>query len=327
MNNILKPIQIGDITIENPLMLAPMAGVTDPPFKEIINDFGGVGLMFSEMIPSKSLFFGNKEKSISKVKKSFKINAVQIAGNDPYYMAESAKINADLSADIIDINFGCPVKKVVKGFAGSAVMKDEKLAKEIMENVVKSVNIPVTVKMRMGWDFEHLNAPTIAKIAEDVGVKMVTLHCRTRSQMYEGKADWGFAKKVKENLKYIPLIVNGDIKNVEDLKSAINLSGANGAMIGRGIYGKPWLFKEITDKLNNVDFTSPTLPELKDIILKHLKLACEYYGEKESCCLFRKHLGWYSAGIYGSSAFRSRINGINDYELLIEEIEKFFGEV
>ena len=149
-NNIIKPIQIGNITIENPLMLAPMAGVTDPPFKEIINDFGGVGLMFSEMIPSKSLFFGNKEKSINKVKKSFKINAVQIAGNDPYYMAESAKINADLGANIIDINFGCPVKKVVKGFAGSAVMKDEKLAKEIMENVVKAVNIPVTVKMRMG---------------------------------------------------------------------------------------------------------------------------------------------------------------------------------
>ena len=154
-----------------------MAGVTDPPYRQMITKFGGLGLMFSEMIPSKSLFLGNKKKSINKVKNPFKINAVQIAGNDPDYMVEAAKLNVDLGADIIDINFGCPVKKVVKGFAGSAVMKDEKLAKTIMEKVVKAVNVPITVKMRMGWDFTNLNAPTISKIAEDVGIKMITIHC------------------------------------------------------------------------------------------------------------------------------------------------------
>lgn len=322
-SNILKPIKIGNIVIETPLMLAPMAGVSDPPFREIINSFGGMGLMFSEMIPSKSLFFGNKQKSLYKTKKSFHINAVQIAGNDPYYMSEAAKMNVDLGADIIDINFGCPVKKVVKGLAGSAIMKDENLAKNIMESVIKAVNVPITVKMRMGWDFEHLNAPIIAKIAEYSGIQMITIHCRTRSQMYEGKADWQFAKKIKENIS-IPLIVNGDIKDTETLKTAINLSNADGAMIGRGIYGKPWLFKKIKTELENNKFNELTILELKNTILKHLELAKEYYGENESCSLFRKHLGWYSSGFTNSSCFRNNVNRINNYEELKTEIHNFF---
>ena len=321
LNNCLKHLKIGNIELENNLLLAPMAGVTDPPYRKIIAEFGGVGLMFSEMIPSKSLFLGNREKSLEKVKNSFKINAVQIAGNDPKYMVEAAKLNVDLGADIIDINFGCPVKKVVKGFAGSAVMKDEKLAKEIMQSVVKAVNVPVTVKMRMGWDFTNLNAPTIAKIAEDVGVKMVTIHCRTRSQIYEGKADWSFAKKVKNEVK-IPVIVNGDIKTASDVKQALNESFADGIMIARGIYGKPWLFKQISSELNNENFNCAI--DLKDIILKHLDLAVDYYGKREVCSLFRKHLCWYSAGMAGSSEFRNKINRINDIEDLVMEIEKFF---
>ena len=315
----MKPINIGNITIDNPLMLAPMAGVTDPPFREVVKSFGGVGLMFSEMIPSKSLFFGNRNKSIEKVKNTFNISVVQIAGNDPYYVAEAAKVNVDLGADIIDINFGCPVKKVVKGFAGSAVMKDEKLAENIMKSVVKAVDVPVTVKMRMGWDFNNLNAPTISKIAEDVGVKMVTIHCRTRSQMYSGVADWKFAKKVKEKIK-IPLIVNGDIKDLYTTQKALEDSGADGVMIGRGICGKPWLFVEINSGINGQTFVRPNVTEIRTIVLKHLELSKDYYGEKESCSLFRKHLAWYSAGMKNSSNFRNLINRIPSLNFTAESI-------
>ncbi len=323
-NIFLKPIKIGNIIIENPIMLAPMAGVTDPPFREIIKSFGGVGLMFSEMIPSKSLFFGNKEKSINKVKKSYNVNAIQIAGNDPYYMAEAAKINVDLGADIIDINFGCPVKKVVKGFAGSAIMKDEKLAKEIIEAVVKSVNVPITVKMRLGWDMENLNAPKIARIAEDCGVKMVTVHGRTKSQMYEGKANWREIAKVKEKIK-IPLIVNGDIKDLKSLKQALEDSDADGAMIGRGIYGKPWLFKKLQKEINGNTFEELTKLELKELILKHFDLSINYYGEISGISIFRKHLGWYTAGLPNSAEFRGKINNIKNIEVLKEMIKEFFN--
>jgi tRNA-dihydrouridine synthase B len=318
---VLKYLQIGNIRIENPLMLAPMAGITDPPFREIVGDFGGVGLMFSEMIPSKSLFFGNKSKSMDKVKNSFRVNTVQIAGNDPYYMAEAAKISVATGADIIDINFGCPVKKVVKGFAGSAIMKNEKLARQIMESVVKSVSAPITVKMRMGWDMNNLNAPTIAKIAEDVGVQMVTVHARTRSQMYEGKANWNFVRKVKEKVK-IPVIVNGNIKDVGSMELALEESGADGVMVGRGICGKPWLFRELMQDKN---FTRPGVREIGSIVLKHLNLTTEYYGNN-NIALFRKHLGWYSGGIIGSAGFRNKINTIREVEEMKKEIEKFFTE-
>lgn len=322
----MQPIYIDKIKIDNPLFLAPMAGVTDPPFREIIKSFGGVGLMFSEMIPSKSLFFGNKTKSINKVKNTFDINAVQIAGNDPYYMAEAAKMNVDLGADIIDINFGCPVKKVVKGFAGAAVMRDVLLAKNIMEAVVKAVNVPVTVKMRMGWDFTSLNAPTIAKIAEDVGVKMVTIHCRTRSQLYEGQADWRFATHLKDIVKTIPIIVNGDIKTTDDVKNALRLSNCDGCMIGRGVYGKPWIFKQITSELKGEKFIKPTREELKNIIFRHLQLIEEYneINKEQSYNLFKKHLAWYSSGMQNSAEFRNKINHVVNLGELKDEINKFF---
>lgn len=319
----LKEIKIGNLITKNNLFLAPMAGVTDPPYRQIIAEFGSCGLMFSEMIPSKSLFFGNKNKNQNKSKSYNEINAVQIAGNDPYYMAEAAKINVDLGANIIDINFGCPVKKVIKGFAGSAIMKDELLARQILETVVKAVNIPITVKMRMGWDNANLNAPNIAKIAEAVGIQLITVHGRTRNQMYEGKADWKFISKVKENVK-IPIIANGDIKNTNDVKQALIESRADGIMIGRGIYGKPWLFKQIEKELQGNSFVVPVAEEIKQIIFKHLQLAIEYYGLNETITLFRKHLGWYSAGFVGASEFRNKINRTKDLEEITKLINEFF---
>ena len=316
----LKPIKIGNLITKNNLFLCPLCGITDAPFREMIAYFGGVGMMYTEMIPSRSI---HHKDYLKKIKNTFEINAVQISGNDTYYMAEAAKLNEDLGVDLIDINFGCPVKKVVKGFAGSAVMKDEKLAKDIIHAVVNAVKIPITLKMRMGWDFNNLNAPTIAKIAEDEGVKLITIHGRTRNQMYEGKADWGFISKVKNVVK-IPVIANGDIKTTQNVIDALNQSNADGVMIGRGIYGKPWLFKQIETELQGKVFVEPTKQEKGKILLKHFDKIIEHYGEKVGMPVARKHIAWYSTGITGSNEFRNQINQLKNIEEIKDKIKKFF---
>ena len=319
-------IEIGNIKLEENVLLAPMSGVTDLPFRKLVKSFGAP-LLISEMIASRAMIMQTRQ-SLQKCQKdsSHYPMSVQIAGCDPEVMAEAAKLNEDLGADIIDINFGCPVKKVVNGFAGSALMKDEDLATRIMENVVKSVKIPVTMKMRLGWNYENLNSPSLAKKAEDVGIKMLTVHGRTRCQMYNGNANWELIAKVKEAVK-IPVIANGDIKSSQDARQALELSGADGVMIGRACYGKPWLINQISQELKNncnVNLT-PSIKEQKQIVLDHFNDMIYHYGEQSAVPLARKHIGWYSSGLKGSAEFRAKINTMREAEAIKDKIAEFYN--
>ncbi len=322
-------IQISNIKLQGKVLLAPMSGVTDLPFRTLVKSFGA-SLVISEMIASKAMILQTKE-SLKKCQKQDGLfpMSVQLAGCDPQVMAEAAKLNQDLGADIIDINFGCPVKKVVNSFAGSALMKDEELATNIMQAVVKAVSIPVTMKMRLGWNKENLNAPSLAKKAQDVGVQMLTIHGRTRCQMYNGVADWQAINLVKQAVK-IPVIANGDIKNTENAKQALLLSGADGIMIGRGCYGKPWLINQINQALHNLEIsTTPSIEKQKNIILQHLHHMINHYGPDTGLALAKKHLGWYSSGLTDSASFRANINQVDTskkdaQQKIIDLIENFY---
>ena len=312
-------LNIGKLQVNSNFLLAPMSGVTDYPYREIVKKFKP-GLVFSEMIASRALLAQNA-KTMKMIKKTDNfLSAVQIAGCDPEIMAEASKICEDNGADIIDINMGCPVKKVVNGYAGSALMKDEILATKILESVSNSVKVPVTLKMRKGWDDNSLNAPKIAKIAENSGIKLITIHGRTRCQMYKGKSDWKFVNNVKSNVK-IPVLVNGDITNKENLKQALKDSKADGVMIGRGSYGRPWIFEELCSNKNNFKINDNLK---KQIILNHLQLSLDHYGKEIGVKSFRKHLGWYSKSINNSNEFRLKINQCTDEIILKNLINDFF---
>ena len=312
-------LNIGKLQVNANFLLAPMSGVTDYPYREIVKKFKP-GLVFSEMIASRALLAQNS-KTMKMIKKTDNyLSAIQIAGCDPEIMVEASKICEDNGADIIDINMGCPVKKVVNGYAGSALMKDEILATKILESVSNSVKVPVTLKMRKGWDDNSLNAPKIAKIAENSGIKMITIHGRTRCQMYKGKSDWKFVKNVKNNVK-IPVLVNGDITNKENLKQALKDSKADGVMIGRGSYGRPWIFEELCSNEKKFKINNNLK---KQIILNHLQLSLDHYGKDIGLKSFRKHLGWYSKSINNSNEFRLKINQCTDETILKNLINDFF---
>ncbi len=304
---------------ETPVFLAPMAGVTDAPFRNTVLKFGATAVV-SEMISSEALVRNNL-KTRKRLTNDSEVKIIQIVGADPNKMAESAKINQDCGADIIDINMGCPVKKIINSDAGSALMKNEKLAVSIAEAVVKAVKIPVTLKMRLGWDNEHKNYLHLAKLFEEVGIRMLAIHCRTRSQMYSGIANWSELAKLKEIIK-IPYLCNGDIKTLDNTYQALNESKANGIMIGRGALGKPWILKQMLQYLSKQPISpSPNIEEQYKIVMEHFHETCEFYGLLYGIRIFRKHFCWYSSGLPGSATFREKINkmqNINEIKKLIK---------
>ena len=318
------PLRIGPVALDNPVILAPMSGVTDMPFRRLVRRMGA-GLVVSEMIASEAAIRANRQtQRMSTIAFDEAPASVQLAGCEPEVMAEAARLNEDKGAAIIDINMGCPAKKVVNGDAGSALMKDESLAARILDAVVKAVRLPVTLKMRTGWDEANRNAPRLACIAESCGIRMITVHGRTRCQLYEGSADWAFLREVKDAVT-IPVIVNGDIVDLDGVRRALALSGADGVMIGRGAYGRPWFLKQAIAMLRGEPVPSePSLAEQGALVHEHYEAMLCHYGAGPGLRVARKHVAWYSKGLPGSAEFRAAFNRIDEPRAAIAAIRGFY---
>ncbi len=318
-------MEFAGFTLRNNLFVAPMAGVTDRPFRQLCKKMGA-GLAVSEMVTSNSLLYGSA-KTLRRANHTGEVApiSVQIAGADPRMMAEAAKHNVDNGAQIIDINMGCPAKKVCNVMAGSALMQNEQLVGDILDAVVGAVpNTPVTLKFRTGWNLANKNAPTIARIAENAGIRAVAIHGRTRCQQYTGEAEYDTIAMVKTLVK-IPVIANGDITTPEKARHVLDVSGADGVMIGRAAQGRPWLFREIEHYLKTGEKMAPApVGEIHAILMAHLEDLYDFYGLDTGVKVARKHISWYTKGLIGSAAFRKVMNTLPTVELQRQAVHEFF---
>ena len=318
-------ISIGPLDLELPVILAPMSGVTDAPFRRIVKGLGA-GLVVSEMIASQAMIRQTRE-SLKRARAEAETYplAVQLAGCEPEVMAEAARLCVALGARLIDINFGCPVKKVVNKEAGSVLMRDLPGAARILRATTRAVPVPVTLKMRTGWDATQRNAPELAHIAEDCGIRMVTVHGRTRCQLYRGRADWAFVRRVKQAVG-IPVVVNGDIRDLDDVTQALEDSSADGVMIGRGAMGRPWFLRQVMDFLASGARTPDPSPAVRcAILLEHYEAMLSTHGVARGLRMARKHLSWYSKGLPGGAEFRVEINRLDDPALVKAAIADLYA--
>ncbi|MFH1803520.1 MAG: tRNA dihydrouridine synthase DusB [Pseudomonadota bacterium] len=320
-------LQIGSVCVPDNVILAPMSGVTDLPFRQQVRRFGG-HLVVSEMIASDAMTrLQRHQKEVRKMHGDCAAESplsVQLAGTDPDEMAEAAKMNEDRGAMIIDINMGCPAKKVTKGYAGSALMRQESLAADIIAATVRAVSVPVTLKMRLGWDDDNRNAPKLAKTAEDLGIQMLTIHGRTRCQFYKGDADWDAIAEVK-NAVSIPVIGNGDVKTEEDAAELLRRSGADGVMIGRGAQGRPWFLAQVSHYLRTGQkLPAPDMACQLETILRHYDAMIDHHGDRPGSRIARKHLSWYCNGLRDATEFRRIVNVLEEPEAVKDAIRTFY---